>query len=471
MIKKLLTKRANLHGLGWFFLTFLIFASGCKDDEVEPGPEIAPEIKSVNNYIWDNMDLFYLWREYMPTNVDPDSETDPRNFFDRLLYKVEDRWSYITDDYKALINSFSGIEKTFGINFALFRQENSKEIFGVVEYTVKGSPAYLAGIRRSDVFVSVDGTRLDSLNFRDLLFNRESYLLGFAEIEDGEVVPNGETINLTAVTVQENPVLLDTVIEIEGRKIGYLVYTQFISDFKEELKATFAGFKFAGIQDLIVDLRYNPGGSVSTATLMASMIAPASVVNDEAVFSRYIWNDLIEQYWQDREGEDSRNLVIKFNPVDENLNLNRVFFIVTGGSASASETLINGLMPYMDITLVGQTTHGKYTGSITLHDEEESFNWAIQPIVLKTANVDGDTEFKDGFAPDIFIRDDLFSPLGSPGEGMLAQTLSQITGIPADQLARKALPEIIQRADYIESGGMVPVDKKKILYIDNLELN
>ena len=124
----------------------------------------------------------------------------------------------------------------------------------------------------------------------------------------------------------------------------------------------------------------------------------------------------------------------------------------------------------MDVVLIGETTSGKYTGSITLHDEERSFNWAIQPIVLKTANVEGNTEFKDGFAPDYLVKDDLFTPLGNLEENMLAEAVSRITGIPVDQLARKALPEIVLTATPLISGGMIPIERRKILYIDNISI-
>jgi hypothetical protein len=196
------------------------------------------------------------------------------------------------------------------------------------------------------------------------------------------------------------------------------------------------------------------------------MIAPDDQVNSGAVFSRYVWNDILEQYWLDEQGADSPNLVVNFTPTANNLDLSRVYFLVTRNSASASETLINSLIPYMEVTLIGETTSGKYTGSLTLHDEERSFDWAIQPIVLKTVNSLGNTEFREGFAPDYLVEDDLFSPLGSVGEDMLAQALALITGLPPDQLARKAFPAILKKSRILTSGGRVPIEDKQVMYID-----
>lgn len=462
--------KRNLMNIG-ISLLMLIFISSCnKNDEITPADQIPANIKSVNNYIWDNMDLYYLWRDFMPTDLNPNTEPDPKVFFNKLIYKPDDRWSFITEDYEALVNSFKGIEKTFGDNFQLFREKDSNKVFGIVKYVIKGSPAYVAGIKRGDVFNKINGVALDTLNYSALLFDNDSYTLGFADIVDGEAVSNGRNIELTATTVQEDPVFLDTVLEVNGRKIGYLVYTQFISDSEDELKNVFAGFKSQGITDLIVDLRYNPGGSVTTADLLSSMIAPQSPVNDQAIFLKYVWNDIVEQYWLDKDGPDSQQLRIKFMPNENNLNLDKVYILVSENSASASESVINGLKPYMDVTLIGTTTHGKYTASITLHDPQKSFNWAIQPIVLKTVNVDGNTDFKDGFAPDYLVKDDYYSPLGSLEEDMLSQAVSVITGVPADQLARKAAPMPQIGVNLQKGGSRYPEERKRVLWIDNIDL-
>jgi C-terminal processing protease CtpA/Prc len=331
---------------------------------------------------------------------------------------------------------------------------------------VSNSPAEAAGIKRGNVFNRVDGITLTLDNYLSLLFGRDSYSLGFAEVIEDEVIPTDREVSLIASEFQENPIFLDSVYNLSGRKIGYFVYNQFISDFDQELHDLFAVFKSQGINDLIIDLRYNPGGKISTAKLLASLIAPADQVNNGSVFSSYVWNDILEQYWLDEQGPESPNLVVKFTPTANNLNFDKVYFLVTRNSASASETLINSLIPYMDVTLIGETTSGKYTGSITLHNEERSFNWAIQPIVLKTVNADGNTEFKDGFAPDYLVEDDLFAPLGSIEEDMLAQALSLITGIPQDQLARKAFPAILKSSRALLSGGKVPVKERQFMYID-----
>jgi carboxyl-terminal processing protease len=447
----------------------LVLTVGCHKEDDIAGEIVPAEIRSVNNYIKESMDNFYLWNEFIPGNINPDRESDPEIYFDKILYKLEDKWSYITDDYQELINHFSGIEYSFGHHFKLFREEGTDNVFGIIQYVVKDSPAEIAGLDRGDVFSHVNGQRLTVNNYRELLFEKDAYMLGLANLVDGAIIPGDEEVNLTARQFQENPVLMDSVYNLSGRNIGYFVYTQFISDFNDELEKLFGKFKSGNVTDLIVDLRYNPGGSISTARLLASLIAPSDPVNNGSVFARYIWNDIIEQYWLDEEGAESNNLMIRFLSTVNNLNLGRVYFLVSGNSASASETLINGLLPYMEVVLLGETTSGKYTGSITLHDEKKSFNWAIQPIVLKAANANGETEFRNGFPPDYLIKDDLFSPLGSFEEEMLSEALALITGIPGDQLARKKPSEFPERAEEIMSGGRIPVDEEQELWIDHIK--
>jgi C-terminal processing protease CtpA/Prc len=218
-----------------------------------------------------------------------------------------------------------------------------------------------------------------------------------------------------------------------------LSYNQFISDYNDELIGIFKDFDSQGIDDLVLDLRYNPGGSIGSAILLSSMIAPANVANNQEIYSRLIWNNDIMDYLIQEEGEESVNLVSKFITPEVNLNLSRVYILITKNSASASELLINCLSPYMDVILIGpENTTGKYVGSITIDDDEADHGWAMQPIVLKTANADGTSDYVNGFAPDHFVEDDFNAPLGTLEEDMLAKSVELITGKTVGGPARKS---------------------------------
>lgn len=406
----------------------------------------------------------------MPSNIDPNRQPDPREYFHKLVYKQDDRWSIITDDYDGLVNRLRGISKTYGHEYKLFKKRDSKQVYGIVEYVMKDSPAKLKGIERGDIFNRINGVLLDTLNYYHLLFANEGYAIGFADLVDGEVVSNDDEVFVTPIVMQEDPILLDTTYFVEGKKIGYLVYNRFLSPFDEDLNSVFAKFKMNGVSDLVLDLRYNPGGSTSTATLLASLIAPSDIVSNKEVFAKYIWNDILDQYWRDKEGDESENLILRFVDAAQNINLSQLYVIVSGSSASASELIINGLNPYMDVILIGETTHGKYTASITIHDEEKSFNWAIQPIVLKTANINDETDYKDGMIPDYLVEDDYFSALGSLDEARLAHTISLITGIPVDPVARRGINELIPQSIPMMSGGIANREDNIVLDADNVRI-
>jgi C-terminal processing protease CtpA/Prc len=190
--------------------------------------------------------------------------------------------------------------------------------------------------------------------------------------------------------------------------------------------------KNQGISQLILDLRYNPGGEVRVANYLASAIAPEAVVNSKEILVSYEYNDNLKQYFSDRQGADSPNIISRFEQNENNLNLNEVVILTSGTTASASELVINGLKPYMDVTVIGENTFGKFYGSYVLYDQNEppKHNWAIAPVVLKYANANGVTDFVNGIAPDIFLEDNLLlaNRFGDENDPMLATAISYING-------------------------------------------
>lgn len=443
-----------------FAIIIVVGISSCREDEITPSPQVL----EVNDFIWENMSQMYLWNDYIPQNIDRKSEFDPLQYFEKLLFRPTDRWSFITDDYQALINSFKGIEKSFGHNFKLLFLPGSNNIVGIVKYVVPDTPADLAGIERGDVFYKVNGVTINSSNYRDLLFEQESYTLSFGEFnQSGEISPT-EDITLSAVIVTENPVFIHKTIDFEGSRIGYLSYNQFITEYNDSLVNVFQQFKIDGIQNLVLDLRYNPGGSIGTAILLSSLIAPAPVVNNKEIYSRLVWNDEINDYLLREEGEESDDLISRFITPEVNLDLDKVYILVTSNTASASELIINCLDPYMEVVLIGsENTTGKYVGSITIHDEEKSQGWAMQPIVLKTANANGVSDYSNGFAPQYVIEDDFDAQLGTLAEDMLAKSVELITGKSITDPARLAASTIPKNMKSVLDERLA---QKQIMYFD-----
>lgn len=439
---------------------FMLIILSCKEEELKPSPQII----EINDFIWENMNEMYLWNDLLPQSIDRNNEFDPEQYFEKLLFKPTDRWSFITDDYQELINSFKGIEKTFGHNFKLFLLPGSNNIIGIIKYVVPDSPAALAGMKRGDKFYRVNGSTINSSNYRELLYENDSYTLSLGEFNSEGQLTHLEDISLSSKVISENPILIHKTIDYEGDIIGYLSYNQFIMDYEDSLVKVFQEFKNDNISNLVLDLRYNPGGSINTAILLSSMIAPASVSQNNDIFSRLMWNDDVTEFLIQEYGEDSEHVISKFVTPEVNLDLNKVYILITSNSASASELVINCLDPYMEVILIGaENTTGKYVGSITINDEEADHGWAMQPIVLKTANANGITDYSNGFEPHYLVKDDFDAELGTLSEDMLVKSIELITGkVIADpaRIASSTLPKNLQ------SISNALVAKKQYMYID-----
>ena len=442
-------------------LLFCLLSISCNKEEIIIP---TPQTLEVNDFIWKSLNDVYLWDDYIPENIDRTKEIDPEAYFEKLLFKPTDRWSFITDDYEALINSFKGIEKSFGLYYKLYQLPDGNNIIGVVKYVVPGSPADLEGIVRGDIVYKVNGTTLTINNYYELLYENDSYTLSFGEFTvNGNLVVKDEK-SLNSVILTENPIHLYETFEFDGNKIGYLSYNQFIMDFEDSLVHVFQSLKNEGVSDLVLDLRYNPGGSVHTAILLSSMIAPAHVVNNTEVFSRVLWNEQVTDYFLELEGEESNNLVYRFVNPEVNLDLERVYILITRNSASASELLINCLEPYMDVILIGpENTTGKYVGSITIDDDDADHGWALQPIVMKSANVNSVSDYSNGFSPDYVIDDDFNAPLGTVSEDMLAQALELITG--------KTFLDQARIAEYRQLVGLRAIEDRNLISKQNMYID
>ncbi len=438
--------------IGSFF-----FISCEKDPSTPPTPEIKTA-DEINTFIWSGLHDYYLWTKNVPnlnkSYYTPNSDslnqflnkyTDHEKLFYDLLYDYghTDKFSWIVDDYEVLEKEFEGITKSMGYNFMLGRYATGDKVFGYVRYVVKGSPAAIAGIKRGDLFTQVNNQDITVTNYMDLLVNSEAYTLNFVDLINTTLTPNGKTATMTAIEIAENPIFLDTVYTINNQKIGYLVYNSFTSTYDKELNNVMLKFKNEGINKLILDLRYNGGGSVQTATYLASMIYG---INTTKIFLKTEYNDVLHEYLNQEYGSDYFDVKFESLIYGENdnntaintLNLPAIHIITSDNTASASESIIVGLKPYITVTTVGTNTYGKYVGSITLKDyidDKGTVNpkhkWAMQPIVLKIASSTGYSDYVDGLAPNVTIEEEItnMSVLGDLNEPLLNATISNITGI------------------------------------------
>ena len=434
-------------------LTSICFFS-CKKEESD-AEKLAKLNSEIMEWMYDAMDEVYFWNSTIPAYSLVKNETDPKAFFESLIYTQEDRWSWLTEDYASLMEEFDGTPTSMGISPAFGRFSGTDKVFIIVSYVYPGSPAERAGIERGDIIIKINGAELTTANYYDL-FDQNSYTVTLGHYFNGSISESSNVVSLTAEIIDSNPIVFDTILEINSHKIAYMVYVEFISGENDILLDDFGmqidEFKSQGITDLIIDLRYNPGGEITAANYLASCLAPLSVVSDKEIFVEFIYNPEIQLYFENYYGSDSENLVNRFKSTGHNIDLNRIYFITSDNSASASELLMIGLEPYMEVIQVGDTTYGKYTGAWVLADTNEppKHNWAIVPIVSKYSNSAGFTDFKNGLYPDYALDDELLGAkqFGDLEDPMLGKAVELITGNPAPFKKSFANPILYQKLRY-----------------------
>jgi C-terminal processing protease CtpA/Prc len=429
-----------------------ILSQAC--DKNDPAPATSNKSTPnghVDNWIYDNMKYWYYWTNDITSK--PDSTQDPEPFFKSLL-SSEDRFSWIQDNFTDLINELRGVTKEPGFEFALYKEsQTSNNVIAQVLYVKPNSPAESAGLKRGDIINQINGTQITTDNYSDLLDKlSENHSLTYKPLDvDSKTLGDSKTIDLVPVEYAEDPNYLNKVITNGDRKIGYYVYNLFsegpddsTKTYSTEMDNVFASFQSQSITDLILDLRFSSGGAESAAQNLASLIAPN--VTSTTVFVSHQYNDQVTADIKADPNLGDSYLKIPFSAKTQNvgglLREQRVYILTGKRTASASELIINGLKPFMDVYLIGDTTVGKNVGSVTLYNDNDPDNkWGMQPIVTKLFNNQGQSDYSGGFAPQIVDQDNslYLYPLGDTRESLLSKAIQQITGGP--QPARIAQAE------------------------------
>ena len=456
---------------------FMLFTA-CEDKDSDLEKQQANN-EYVNKWIYDNMDFYYYWRDKMPSYASLDKKQSPKNFFEKLKFAYNtstydgDRFSWIQESYVDLLNSLSGVSsKEIGFEYLPYmRAETGSEVEFVVVYIKKGTKAESSGLKRGDIIWKVDGVDLTEYNWSAALYqNKSSYKL------EGPNFNGVITVEPTG-TYAENPIYLDRTYNIAGygTPVGYIVYNQFTMDngdgsytYDKQINSIFSRFESEGVKDVVLDLRYNGGGYVSCVVNIGSALVPNRNTSNvffykdyNSVFDAYAKEELgndydsfVNDYFKDNiEVTNSRgNVVISDRIPNFGDKINKLYILVGANSASASELIINGLIPYMGdkMVLIGATTYGKNVGSITRYKENDSRNkWGIQPIVSRSYNSNDESEYGGGFTPGVQVQGAIVNEftgimenglksLGDENETLLAYALSMITGGPKSATLKSA---------------------------------
>ena len=423
----------------------LALVISCRKGNVEHPDKQFSENSETNQWVVENMRDIYYWNTSIPRDRSLDFSQDPEGFFESILHP-DDRFSWIqrADD---LENELSGVSTTVGLGIGLLQINQAGDVVIAVRYALDGSPADQAEIKRGDLITKINGRALTVDNYGEVLdpyYGSAAFTVQLAHINENDQIVNDREVTLTPVErFQENAILLDTVITTpSGKKVGYLFYNRFLNEQPIELLNAFGRFKNAGVNDLVLDLRYNGGGGIWIAAILSGLIQRNFQENDP--FIQYKYNTKYGSetltYYQLFGGESDDQEEVAFADAvvssikQVNLNLPKVYIIATNSSASASELVINNLRPFLsdaNVVHIGETTTGKNEGSITIVDEREprKIDWGIQPIIVKLANKDGFGDYPDGLKPQYEVDEWNYlpwAPLGSLEDPLLAQALGLI---------------------------------------------
>ncbi|NMM47475.1 S41 family peptidase [Marinigracilibium pacificum] len=431
-------KRISLKAL---MIALVIFSVSCKDEGPNPGGgggSTGPD-NPISKWVYETMDEVYYWESFIPSAVD--LSKSPETVFTSIKYSG-DRFSVLVDDYEGLINSLEGVSKEAGYEFQLLRaSQDTDDVVALVLYVKEGSPADIEGMRRGDAISAINGTSITTNNYRDLLPElAETHTISYRRFdEQQDKYVDQPDLTLTTQVISENPVFLDSVYTLaNNEKLGYFVYNFFspgpgsTDEYDQGMKGVFGKFKSEGIQHLVLDLRYNSGGSISSAQLLASLIAPGVTTTD--ILYKNVWNNLYQDYISGLEnGDDILNG--KFLNVSNNIGsqlTNQTLYVLVGErTASASELIINGLRPYMNVVIIGETTVGKNVGSIPIEDDNSTYG--MLPIVFKIFNSNNKSDYDQGFTPDVEVNEFSyrFEQFGDLDDPLLATAVNQIVVGPS----------------------------------------
>ncbi len=387
----------------------------------DPKDDLVPDPSglAVKNAIFESMNEWYFWNEELPATVDYSKFSSNEELLDAILFKPLDRFSYLTTQ-EAFNNSFVGRNAGHGFGFAFTQEERL-----YISFVFDESPAGKDGWKRGWEITHINGKAVSEYQTPSGAYD---FQLGGPDPGISNTfsfkLPDGSTTTRTNVKAdyQSNSVLERTVYEAGGKKVGYWVYQSFkatagISPTRStEVDASMEYFQSQGIQDLIIDLRYNGGGSVAVAEQICNYLIQG------ANSGKLMYTNKLNQ------SKTSQNTSRSYYKIG-NLNLDRVIFITSRGSASASELVINNLAPYLDLVLIGDNTYGKPVGSFPLSSYNRTLkihNVELVPITFATANAAGKAEYFDGFAADFPVGDTPQFPWGDERDLRLAAALNFI---------------------------------------------
>ena len=428
----------------------IVFISGFFSCGVDRWPEYAHQT-ALDTWMYDIMQQNYLWYQDLPSYNDVNLFLDPASFLSKVKSK--------SDSYSFVDSVMETPLPTYGFDYSLVRSADIDTAYNaLITYVIPGSPAEAAGLVRGDWIMKVDTSYISKKYETQLLQGTKArdLVMGVwkevpVEPEEGEVgeeettvykvVPNDKTLKLPAArAVEDNPVHKTEILTVKENnsdiKVGYLMYNSFTAGTKadpekynDELRQISQEFKKAGVKYVILDLRYNAGGSLDCVQLLGTILTSNARLNEPMAYLEY--ND------KNRD----KDATINFDPTilgsGTNLNLPGLFVITSGTTAGAPEMLIGSLFlkDSYPVVSIGSATKGQNVATEQFVNEE--FLWSVNPVVCTVYNSKHDEN--GSFVPNADLKisettiDGItnyseFLPFGDPNERLLKVAIGVIEG-------------------------------------------
>ncbi|MGX5914423.1 S41 family peptidase [Aliidiomarina sp. Khilg15.8] len=381
-----------------------------------------------NQRLISNLREDYLWNDELPASIDPEAYPDMYQLLADVI-PDRDRFSFILtqEQYDDIyVNAVF-----FGLGFG--RRDNPEAGTLQIRYVYDDSPADRAGLTRGSAITRV-GDRSVAAWFELISAGEATWDDAFGPNEEGVEVylewerPDGVVDDgyLLKEEVETNTVMAVERYQQNDRDVGYFVFDSFINRAAQDINDAFD--QMIGVDDLIIDLRYNSGGLIRIANQIASQISWSHVENE--TFVTYQFND----------NYDDQRLLFDLGAGIERLNLDRVFILTTQSSCSASELIINALDPFVEVVTVGSRTCGKPVGQ----QPTDICDKVIFAINFQTVNAVGFGDYFDGLAPTCSAVDTVTTDWGDPADPLLAEAL-QYTQTNSCSPAQAALGQPMQQ--------------------------
>lgn len=420
-----------------FFLFIALLVSACSDDDKTP-----KDRTEIQGWIEDKMKANYYWDIPSPDY----SITDVKTFFSSLLSNEDGKngnhYSYIEDISEKTRSSIQE-DYSYGFEFmGVYTDDTRTNIKVLVQYIVKDSPAYDSELQRGDWITEIDGVPLTKSNYATLFGGGAcKFTVERWDANKEKLIALSEKISIgSARKVEDHPVYMAKVLTTpKNNKVGYLIYNHFTegkgdndTSYDDKLREVSRTFKNAGVENVVLDLRYNNGGLLTSALVLSAILTSENAFGQDFAYMEYK-NKSKKTYKLDRNTQ--------LKSTGSNLNLSKLYILTSSQTASASEMIVNSLRPFMgekNVILIGDQTEGKNVGSVPYTSNDKQ--WEMHPIIGKIYNSRNESDYSKGFPPDyeldeayVPVSEDKVRiievlPLGDQNERLLFGAISLIDG-------------------------------------------